>query len=138
MRKAIFLIGAAALFLVGCGSGSENATASETTGSPATAANEGKPQTAPSGGYTAVQAVFSAKCAGCHGAKNPKAALDLTNHDAVLKSGTTIVNPGHPESSLLIKAIKGEPGAKKMPPGSPLDATQIKTIEDWIKDGAKA
>jgi hypothetical protein len=50
-------------------------------------------------------------------------------------TGPAIV-PGHPEQSLLVKAInyKGEP---QMPPKGQLDSTQIAALTAWIKQGAK-
>jgi len=143
MRKAIIFLGLTALFVAGCGSGSDTAPAGDTastTGTP-TATNEPKTPAATGGAdYAAVQAVFTAKCAGCHGATNPKAGISLTDHDAVMKGGKEgpVIVAGDPDGSLLVKAIKGAPGAKKMPPGPPLDPAQVKTVEDWVKAGAKA
>ena len=145
MKKIILFAGLTALFVAGCGSGSETppadkpeATTGATTG--ATATTEPKTDATGGTGFTAVQAVFTAKCAGCHGATNPKDGIDLTTYEGAMKGSPKgpVIVAGDPASSLLVKAIKGEPGAKKMPPGPPLDPAQVKTIEDWVKDGAKA
>jgi len=142
MKKAIIFAGLMAVFVAGCSSGSED-TSSATTGTTGTAApttTGSTATTAPAGGgYTAVQAVFTAKCAGCHGDTNPKAGISLTSYDKVMAGGKEgpVITAGDPDASLLVKAIKGAPGAKKMPPGPPLAADQIKTIEDWVKAGAK-
>lgn len=146
MKKWIIFAGAAGLFVAGCGSGSENASTETTgtTGTTSSAANSTTgtpPSTAPSSGsgYSAVQAVFTAKCAGCHGDTKPKGGISLTSYENVMKGGKegAVITAGDPDNSVLIKAIKGLPGARKMPPGAPLDAGQIKTIEDWVKAGAK-
>src|SRR5437762_2346747 len=64
-----------------------------------------------------VRPILVNHCFECHGAKKPKAGLRLDSRDALLQGGDTgpAIVPGHPEQSLLIKAInyKDEP---KMPP----------------------
>lgn len=142
MRKVIIFMGLTALFVTGCGSSDTASTpgTASTTGTPVATTEPKTPATTGTADYAAVQTVFTAKCAGCHGATHPKGGINLTGYEAVLKGGKEgpIVVVGNPDGSLLVKAIKGAPGAKKMPPGSPLDPAQIKTVEDWVKAGAKA
>lgn len=145
MKKVSFFLAAGALLIAGCKSG-DTSTASTapaatnppvttppTSTAPATASGDAK-------GYAAVQAVFTKSCVGCHGAGRPKGGISLTDHDSVMKGGKEgpIVVAGDPAGSLIIKALRGQPGARKMPPGAPLAEDQIKTVEAWIKDGAKA
>lgn len=50
-----------------------------------------------------------------------------------------VVIPGDPENSMLVHAIRGEKGKKRMPlePAEPLSHAEIQTIIEWIKAGAK-
>ena len=87
--------------------------------------------------------IFSADCAPCH-----TAAPYLSNFHATSYAGITgtaqygkAVDPGHPNHSLLIhlleKKSKKLPGVQMPLGGAPLTKTQIGTIANWIKDGAK-
>ena len=48
----------------------------------------------------------------------------------------TVIEPGAPSSSALIKRLEGIDGLQQMPPGRPLSAPEIATIREWIKEGA--
>ncbi len=50
------------------------------------------------------------------------------------KDGVVIV-PGHPESSLLVSALKYT-GKIQMPPSGPLDNADIAAVQQWIREGA--
>jgi len=93
---------------------------------------------APAGKYVAVQATFTANCVKCHSGGRPKAGLDLSNYDTLMKGGKEgpVIKAGDPAGSQLVMALHGQ-GAKQMPPPGPLPATDIAAIEAWIKDGAK-
>jgi mono/diheme cytochrome c family protein len=96
---------------------------------------------APAVPYAGVQAVLTEKCAGCHGASNPKAGVSLVSYDALMKGGHDgpIVKAGDPAGSELVQVMRGAQGHKMMPPnGPPATEAQIKTVEDWIKAGAKS
>jgi len=87
-------------------------------------------------GWKEVGPIFSANC-GCHVAR-VTAGLSLANYKGVMtgsRSGA-IVEPGNPDNSILIQVIKGS-RAPKMPPQGNLSATQIETLSNWIKDGAR-
>ena len=80
-----------------------------------------------------VRPVFAKRCYACHTATKT-AGLRLDSRAAILaggKSGPAII-PGDAEKSLLIQAIRQH----KMPPGSPLDPSEIESIETWVRDGA--
>lgn len=136
MYKAFLLIGVAAMLVAGCKSseGSETATTAPPAGTPSLPA--GAPA-AP--GYAGVQVFFNTSCAGCHGATNGKAGIDLSSYDGVMKGGRegAIVKPGDPDNSLLVQALRGTHGAKQMPPRGAAPEDRIKAVEAWIKDGAK-
>lgn len=111
---------------LGCSKGAD--TAGGTPAAPA----------APSGKYVAVQAVFTANCIRCHSGPRPKAGIDLSSYDGVMKGSMEgpIVAAGDPANSKIIRALHGQ-GARPMPPRGSLGASDITTIEDWIKAGAK-
>jgi protein TonB len=75
----------------------------------------------------------------CHASGKPKAGIDLTSYDSVMKGGRegAIVKAGDVSGSKLDMALHHAGGVKQMPPPGPLPATDIATIEGWIKDGAK-
>ena len=88
--------------------------------------------------------ILSAKCFSCHGPDDAarKAGLRLDTPDALKKaaSGAPAVVPGNPVSSGVTKRIALKSGALQMPPaetGHPLTQSEIQTITDWIKSGAK-
>jgi hypothetical protein len=90
--------------------------------------------------YADVQKILTAKCVGCHGAGRPRGGIDLTNYKSVMKGGEDgpIVKAGDPSKSNLYLAVSGAPNVRQMPPRGPkLDAKDLKTIEAWIKGGAK-
>jgi len=135
MKKLLFPFAALALFVAGCGDkGSESAS------TPVAPPPAGAPSSAPAAGYAGVQAIFSKSCVGCHQGAGAKAGIVLTDHDAVMKGGKEgpIVKAGDSEGSILLQALHGAGGKKQMPPAGPLPEGDIKTIEAWIKDGAKA
>jgi hypothetical protein len=85
------------------------------------------------------------KCYACHSTEKNKSKgdLKLDTEEAWLRGGEQgpAVVPGKPEESLLIKAVRYEDDNLKMPPkshGGKLSDVQIRDMEQWIKDGAKA
>jgi mono/diheme cytochrome c family protein len=90
--------------------------------------------------YADVQKILNEHCIGCHGADHPRAGINLTTYATVMKGGEegAIVVPKDPAKSVLYKAIIGAPGVRQMPPRGPkIDAKLAKTVETWIKGGAK-
>ena len=126
MARTISIVFAIAGICIGCGPKSDE---------PATSTSSTAPSTAVA--YADVQAIFTKSCVGCHGDNGPKAGISLTNHAALMKSNA--VTAGDPAKSLIIQAMRGTDGKKKMPMGAPaLPEDEIKKVEDWIKAGAKA
>jgi mono/diheme cytochrome c family protein len=106
-----------------------------------TSTSDGETAAAASVPYASVQTVLTEKCAGCHGANSPKAGVNLTSYETLMMGGEDgpIVKAGEPATSELIQVMRGAEGHKMMPPkGPPATAEQIKTVEDWIKAGAKS
>jgi hypothetical protein len=87
---------------------------------------------------TKVRPVLADNCFSCHSGEKHKGGVRLDRRDLVFKaSDEPIIVPGHPEKSLLIKAIKHEIDAKMPPPPKMKLAKQtIDDITAWIKAGA--
>ena len=85
--------------------------------------------------------IIETSCTGCHGEKKQKGKLRLDSKEAWLKGWEDgkIVEPGHPEKSEVMTAIKREmkDADQNMPPkkDKALSAEQVAIIEEWIKGG---
>ena len=79
-------------------------------------------------------------CYECHSSDSKKLGgnLLLDHRDGILKGGDTspAVEPGKPEKSLLLTAVKYDDDGLKMPPKGKLPAAAIADLEAWIKMGA--
>lgn len=87
---------------------------------------------------TTVRPVLATRCFQCHGPQAQLGGLRLDSRAAALKGGTSgpSLVPGHPEQSLLIKAIHYD-GKLKMPPPGKLADSEIKVLAEWIREGAQ-
>ena len=95
-----------------------------------------------------VMPIFEKYCVSCHspgGVGHIASSLDLTNYRE-LRSGSVggvALVPYHSDRSPMMRYLKDNwtldnPNALKMPPvGPPLSAKDLKTISDWIDQGAK-
>jgi mono/diheme cytochrome c family protein/choline kinase len=83
-----------------------------------------------------VRPILRTNCYACHTDKNVNSGLSVETRESLLKGGNrgAVVEPGAPEKSLLIKALRHE-GDVKMPPGKKLDEAKIAAVEQWVKDG---
>ena len=85
--------------------------------------------------------IIEKSCVDCHGEKKQKGKLRLDTKEAWLKGGENgkIVEPGKPEKSSVVKAIKWEADDPDMnmptKKEKKLSAEQVKIIEEWIKAG---
>lgn len=80
----------------------------------------------------AVKTLLSAKCGACHNAASKASEFSL---DDIAKGGKKhgrAVVGGHPEESVIVKMMKGEI-APKMPIGGALTASEIASVEAWIR-----
>ena len=89
---------------------------------------------------TKIRPVLVEHCYKCHSAdaKKPGGGLLLDSRDGVRKGGESgeAIEPGRPEDSLLIKAIRYDDESIKMPPKGKLPASVVADIEAWVKNGA--
>ncbi|EEF57671.1 PSD1 and planctomycete cytochrome C domain-containing protein [Pedosphaera parvula] len=88
-----------------------------------------------------IRPILTDNCYKCHSAQSEKVkgGLLLDTHEGLLKGGDNgpAIEPGNPEKSLLIKAIRYADENLQMPPkGKKLPADQIASLEAWVKMGA--
>lgn len=93
---------------------------------------------------TQVQPLLRDHCFKCHSHAAPKikGGLVLDSLSGLLTGGDSgpAIVPGHPEESLLIRAVSYNDPDLQMPPskdqGKPLRAEQVNILVDWVKRGA--
>lgn len=77
------------------------------------------------------------QCYGCHSkeADEPGGNLLLDSRPGIVKGGYTEppINPGDPDSSLLMRAVSHKDADLKMPPDSKLTDDQISDLATWIR-----
>lgn len=131
MKPILLAACALSALVLGCSSG--NSSAPEPT-----AQNGGN--AAGGGEFAKVEAILGAKCIMCHG-EGGKAGLDLRTYESAMKGSRNgpVVIASDPDKSPIILSLKGAEGREQMPKNSmPLSDDEMKTIETWIKNGAKS
>ena len=87
-----------------------------------------------------IRPVLVKHCYKCHGvdADRRKGGLLLATRDGLLRGGDSgpAIDPGSPEGSLLIQALRHEDKDLAMPPKGKLPDTVIADFETWVKIGA--
>ncbi len=87
-----------------------------------------------------VRPLLADQCLGCHGgpASASNGGLRIASRADLLKGGVrgASVVPGHPESSLIIKAVTYTEKGLSMPPRARLTDAQIAVLTEWVKRGA--
>jgi mono/diheme cytochrome c family protein len=85
-----------------------------------------------------IRPVLEGTCVKCHGATKTSGGLRLDTRRAILAGGDTgpAVEPGDPENSLLVQAIRHE-GGLAMPPKKPkLSESTVADFVTWVRLGA--
>jgi len=91
---------------------------------------------------TRVKPIIDANCGRCHEGTNHRGGLSLDTRESMLKGGHdgTVLVPGDPAKSLLVRLIRHEGPANDpmpMPPkGDKLSDADIAVVEKWVKAGA--
>ncbi len=88
-----------------------------------------------------IKPIFAKHCVGCHGPQKQRSGLRLDTAAGAIKGGDTGpgVVRGKGRQSGLLKALHGEDNYTKMPPGKARPSAQeVRLIERWIDEGAKA
>jgi hypothetical protein len=90
-----------------------------------------------------VQPIFNVHCVACHGGVKEAGEVSFIYRDKVLgkgESGAQVVVPGNPDASEMIKRLVSKDADEVMPKpehGPPLPASEIETLRQWVKEGAK-
>jgi hypothetical protein len=89
-----------------------------------------------------VAPILQANCFKCHSqsAEKIKGGLSLDSREDILKGGDSgpVIEPGIPAKSRLILAVRQTDKDLAMPPKSKLADEEIKTLEEWVRQGAPA
>ncbi len=85
-----------------------------------------------------IRPLFEEHCIGCHGAKKQKGGLRLDSRSGWQIGGDSgaAIQPGAPETSLLMTAVRYENAELQMPPDKKLTDREILDLESWIQSGA--
>ncbi|MFI4874811.1 MAG: DUF1549 domain-containing protein, partial [Blastopirellula sp. JB062] len=85
---------------------------------------------------TKVRPLLAQHCYQCHGAEEQKSDLRLDRRQHFMHGGAggPIVEPGKPDESVLIEAVKWE--SYEMPPKGKLRDEEIAILETWVRNGA--
>ena len=85
--------------------------------------------------FDSLRPLLEARCAACHSAKSKTSGFSIESLEAVVRGGNKhgqAVIAGHPETSPLVKLLKGEL-QPVMPMGQPLAAAEIASVEAWVR-----
>ncbi len=86
---------------------------------------------------TRVRPLLAEKCFSCH-TQSKMGGLEMVSRAAFLRGGQSgpAVEPGAPERSLLIRAVRYGDDSLRMPPTERLSAEQVAVLTKWVDDGA--
>ena len=93
-----------------------------------------------------IRPILATSCVGCHGEEKQKGGLRLDSRAALIKGAeedgkfTKVVEPGHPEKSMLIESIEYKNEDIQMPPpkkkvSQTLSDDKIAALKEWVKMG---
>ncbi|MFN7733369.1 MAG: PSD1 and planctomycete cytochrome C domain-containing protein [Pirellula sp.] len=86
---------------------------------------------------TKIRPILERACIECHRGDDAQGGLRWTDRSGWEAAG--VIEPGRPEASSLIDAVRSTDPATRMPPpdsGKSLSATDIAALERWIREGA--
>ncbi len=86
-----------------------------------------------------IRPLFVDNCYNCHSANtNAKGGLRVDDRGGLLAGGDNgpVIVVGHPEKSMLIKAVSYTDSDLQMPPKKRLTPEQVADLTQWITDGA--
>jgi hypothetical protein len=83
-----------------------------------------------------IRPLLAEHCFKCHGEQKQKGGLRLDSRGHLLAGGESgpAIEPGKPDDSLLIEAIRYE--SFEMPPSGPLEEKDVEALVAWVKMGA--
>ena len=85
-----------------------------------------------------VRPLLANRCFQCHGPEKQKGSLRLDTRAGLLAGGDLgpAIEPGEPEQSRLLTAIRYDDEALRMPPNGKLPEQELADLTAWIKAGA--
>src|SRR5260221_12488680 len=86
-----------------------------------------------------IRPLLAERCLDCHSdAKKVKGGLHLDSREGWVKGGDSgpAIEPGKPDESLLVKAVRYKDKDLAMPPKKRLAADEVALFEEWVKLGA--
>jgi hypothetical protein len=87
-----------------------------------------------------IRPVLASHCYACHSKSvaTPQGGLLLDSTQGIRRGGNSgpAIQPGDPDNSLLIRALRHTDKKLKMPPGDPLLPEVVADFELWIREGA--
>ncbi|MBS0203996.1 MAG: PSD1 domain-containing protein [Planctomycetes bacterium] len=87
-----------------------------------------------------VRPILQRSCQRCHGAEKQKGDYRLDVRQSALHNGESYapnIIPGKADDSPLIKFVTGDGDVVMPPEGKPLTAAEVRTLRQWIDQGAK-
>lgn len=87
-----------------------------------------------------VKPILEKNCLACHNTNAHPSRLNLSGPEAILASrhSKRFILPGHPDDSLIVKAVSRKGSHPNVMPRLDLSLTedQIAVLREWIQDGA--
>lgn len=87
-----------------------------------------------------IRPIFTRHCTSCHGGVKAAADVSFVSGEAIKSPDGWLVEPGEPDSSVLIERVESDDPDIVMPPpdhGKALDDSEIDLLRRWVKQGAK-
>jgi mono/diheme cytochrome c family protein len=88
-----------------------------------------------------VQPILTQHCLKCHGGIRRKAGVSFLSRDSALgqgKSGRSIIVPGEPTVSELLRRVASNDPDERMPPeGERLTDAEVMKLREWVSNGAR-
>lgn len=88
-----------------------------------------------------VAPILVKSCLGCHNDKKAENGLNMTTFTLLKKggkaSGSAVIVPGEPDESELVLSVRSDAEPRMPLKLPPISAEAIRTLEDWVKQGAK-
>jgi len=85
-----------------------------------------------------VQPILAQHCANCHNEDRRKSGFAVTSFNLIMEGGSSgsVIQPGDPDNSRLMKLIAQAEEPVMPPSGEAIPADQIEVIRQWIAAGA--
>ncbi len=87
---------------------------------------------------SAIRPILADNCVRCHGPEKQKGGLRLDSPAGILAGSDNgpVIEPGSPEASVLIAAVRRTDPDTAMPPKEVLGPKSVQALEEWVAAGA--